>query len=231
MLVCMYVIEIVVVLRASDEAVKAKKDLCYVHSLRLARKNVHVCICRTWGDKMWRGAGVDVTPGNRDIWLQIYCRGLVGFLSCFYDSIPHSPQAVLSLTFTSSDPLGLLLLLYVSYKGGGYFIWSSGWVDGVPLGSNSTCYLCVNLALLVDERSDTRGSRITPMLFYFNETMNAGSWIHCAPLNGDRWMGISDAAGIQPRKLNSPFVTLWLRMGKVFFSDTSFFFIWSAQDF
>ena len=67
------------------------------------------------------------------------------------------------------------------------------------------------------------GSRITPMLFYFNETMNAGSWIHCAPLNGDRWMGISDAAGIQPRKLNSPFVTLWLRMGKVFFSDTSFF--------
>ena len=60
--------------------------------------------------------------GHRDIWLQIYCRGLVGFLSCFYDSIPHSPQAVLSLTFTSSDPLGLLLLLYVSYKGGGYFI-------------------------------------------------------------------------------------------------------------
>ena len=117
MLVCMYVIEIVVVLRASDEAVKAKKDLCYVHSLRLARKNVHVCICRTWGDKMWRGAGVDVTPGNRDIWLQIYCRGLVGFLSCFYDSIPHSPQAVLSLTFTSSDPLGVLLLLCVSYKG------------------------------------------------------------------------------------------------------------------
>ena len=166
MLVCMYVIEIVVVLRASDEAVKAKKDLCYVHSLRLARKNVHVCICRTWGDKMWRGAGVDVTPGNRDIWLQIYCRGLVGFLSCFYDSIPHSPQAVLSLTFTSSDPLGLLLLLlYVSYKGGGYFIWSSGWVDGVPLGSNSTCYLCVNLALLVDERSDTRGIEDNPDAF------------------------------------------------------------------
>ena len=48
----MYVIEIVVVLRASDEAVKAKKDLCYAHSLRLERKNVHVCICRTWGDKM-----------------------------------------------------------------------------------------------------------------------------------------------------------------------------------
>ena len=70
------VVEFVIVL----SAVKAR-DLCMYRFYNWQEK-VQVCVCTQEGDKMCCEAapGYMSLLGHRDIWLQIYCRGLDGVL-------------------------------------------------------------------------------------------------------------------------------------------------------
>ena len=102
------VIEIVIVLKA----VKAK-DLCMYRFYNWQEK---AQVCTQEGDKMCCEAapGYMSLLGHRDIWLQIYCRGLDGVLILLLRFYPRSPQALLSPTFTMQRFNSLGLLLYVS---------------------------------------------------------------------------------------------------------------------
>ena len=129
-------------------------------------------------------------PGHRDIWLQIYCRGLDGVLILLLRFYPRSPQALLSPTFTMQRFNSLRLLLYVSQSWGGCFIWpnwSALWK--YPSLPRRSCQILFGAWLLIGEWFDTLGDTIAPPphLPYFSSStkwwmQNLGSIVR-------QWMG------------------------------------------
>ena len=107
-------------------------------------------------------------PGHRDIWLQIYCRGLDGVLILLLRFYPRSPQALLSPTFTIQR---FNSLHFSQYQGRMFYFtqltlpyWSLLQIfPSLPhISSKSSCQILIGTGLLIGEWFDTVGDTITP---------------------------------------------------------------------
>ena len=130
-----------------------------------------------------------------------------GSYPAFTIQSPLSPRLLLSPTFTMQRFNSLGLLLYVSqYKGRDVLLaphtsqnltinllthHNKIWFQSGPLNFSLRIFpwkAAAKSSSVLDCRSvndlTPQGIPLPPTLFYFNEMMNAESWIHCASVNG-----------------------------------------------
>ena len=154
-------------------------------------------------------------PGHRDIWLQIYCRGLDGVLILLLRFYPRSPQALLSPTFTIQR---FNSLHFSQYQGRMFYFtqltlpyWSLLQIcPSLPhISSKSSCQILIGTGLLIGEWFDTVGDTITPpphpnphtFLVQWNDECRILVPLCVSEWAG--WMGIGDAGGAGVREDSS----------------------------